>query len=322
MPLSHARLSVFYRQLAQQLAAGLTLAQALRAPSPAPAADCRLLADHAEAGQSVTRLVAQAGPWLPEADRPLITAAAAAGRLPLVLVHLADHHAELAATRRRVIGASAYPLFIFHLGALVLPFVRMIDFERGLVGGVPTYLSGLATILLPVYGIALLGWFLLRRGNPIVNALLDLLPAIGGYRRQRALSDFAFTLGTLLEAGAPIGEAWSQAGASSRSPRLRRAARRVRDSVDLRQSPGPLLAATGAFPVEFVHRYQTGETTGSLEQALLALAADHQERAKGRLAAATALYPGLLFAGVILMVGYIVIGFALRYMETINSLLQ
>jgi general secretion pathway protein F/type IV pilus assembly protein PilC len=322
VPLAHAPLSLFYRQLAQQLAAGLTFAQSIRAPSPAPAAERRRLGDLAEAGASMDHIVASAGAWLPAADRPLLTAAASAGRLPLVLAHLADHHAELAATRRRVLVASAYPVFVFHLGALVFPFVRMIDFERGLCGGVETYLAGLALILVPAWGLVFLGSLLLKRDNPVAHGVLDALPAIGGYRRQRALSDFAFTLGTLLEAGAPIGEAWRRAGESSRAPRLRRAARDIAAAVEGGLAPGSLLAGTGVFPVEFVHRYITGETTGGLEQSLLALAADHQERAKGRLAAATALYPALLFAGVVAMIGYLVIGFVLKYVNTLNTLMQ
>lgn len=322
MPLAHAPLSLFYRQLAQQLAAGLTLAQSLRAPSPAPARECGQLADLAEAGQPVDRIIARAGSWLPAADRPLIVAAASAGRLPLVLAHLADHHAELAAIRRRVLLASAYPLFIFHFGALVLPFVRMIDFEKGLSGGAPAYLGGLAAILVPVWGGAILGRILVRQGNAVALAILDHLPAIGGYRRQRALSEFAFTLGTLLEAGAPIGEAWRQAGATSPSPRLRRAAEQIGASVEQGLAPGALLHGTGAFPLEFIQRYQTGETTGGLEHSLLALAADHQERAKGRLAAAAALYPALLFAAVAAMIGYLVIGFVLKYVNTLNGLMQ
>lgn len=321
MSLPHDKLAILYRQLAQQLAAGLTLAQALRAPSPAPAGDCFRLAALAEAGRPVAEILAAAGGWLPAGDRPFVLAGANAGRLPLVLANLADRHAQLAATRRRVILASLYPLGVFHLGALVLPFLRMIDFERGLCGGVPQYLSGVAMILIPVWGGALLLWALLRRGNPVVHALLDLLPAIGGYRRNQALADFSFALGNLLEAGAPIGQAWRDAGEIARSPRLRRAAERVQTRIEQQRAPGAHLVETGVFPPEFVARYQTGEATGSLEASLLALAADHQERANGRLAAATVLYPGLLFAAVAAMIGYMVIGFVLKYVNTLNGLM-
>lgn len=321
MPLSHDKLSILYRQLAQQLAAGLTIAQALRAPSRAPAGDCFRLAALAEAGRPMDEIVGRAGAWLPEGDRPFLAAGAASGRLPLVLANLADRHARLSATRRRMFWASLYPLGVFHFGALVLPFVRMIDFERGLHGGVSDYVGGVLAILVPVWGLGALFWWLVRRGNPVARAVLDFLPAIGGYRRHQSLADFAFALGNLLEAGAPIGRAWLDAGEIAGAPRLRRASERMHVRVEQGLAPGAHLAETGAFPEEFVARYQNGEATGGLEASLLALAADHQERANGRLAAATMLYPGLLFAAVAAMIGYIVIGFVLKYVNTLNGLL-
>ncbi len=322
MPLSHAKLSVFYRQLAQQLAAGLTMAEALRAPSPAPARDRDRLADMAENGGSVSEIMASAGSWLPERDRPFLIAGAGSGRLPLVLANLADRHAQISSTRRRVFFASAYPLFVFHVGALLLPFLRMIDFEKGLEWSTAGYVGGLLAVLVPAWGGAALLWTLVRRGNPAAHALLDLLPAIGGYRRHQSLADFAFALGNLLEAGTPIGKAWSDAGVISRAPRLRRAAERICEHIEQGRSPGTYLGATGAFPDDFASRYQTAERAGALEASLLALASEHQERANGRLAAASMLYPGLLFACVAAMIAYLVIGFVLKYVDTLNGLMK
>jgi len=322
VPLSHAKLSVFYRQLAQQLSAGLTFAEALRAPSPAPSGERQRLSALAEGGGSVTDMMAAAGSWLPQRDRPFLIAGAESGRLPLVLANLADRHAQISTTRRRVFFASAYPLFVFHVGALILPFVRMLDFEKGLCWSTAGYVGGLLSILVPVWGGAVLLWTLVRRGNPIAHALLDALPAIGGYRRHQSLADFAFALGNLLEAGAPIGKAWLDAGVISRSPRLRRASERVWTHIEQGQSPGAWLGKTGAFPDDFAARYQTAERAGALDASLLALAAEHQERANGRLAAASMLYPGLLFAAVAAMIAYIVIGFVLKYVNTLDGLMN
>ena len=313
---------MLYRQLAQQLSAGVTFSQALRAPSPAPSGDCFRLAAFAEQGATVAQIVAAAGNWLPERDRPFLVAGAESGRLPLVLANLADRHAQISATRRRVFFASAYPLGVFHLGAFMMPALRMIDFERGFVWSGADYVGGLLMVLVPVWGGGLLLWSLVRRGNPLATALLDLLPAIGGYRRNQALADFSFALGNLLEAGTPIGKAWVDAGRISRARRLRRASERIHGWIEQGLAPGAYLAKTGAFPAEFISRYQTGESTGSLEAVLLRLAADHQERANGRLAAASILYPSLLFAAVAAMIGYIVIGFVLKYVNTLNGLMN
>ncbi len=322
MSLPHAKISVFYRQLAQQLAAGLTLAQALRAPSPAPARDSFHLAALAEGGESIDTILASAGPWLPVSDRPYISAAAQSGRLPLILANLADRHAQIGTMQTRVMLACLYPLGVFHFGALLFPFLRLISFETGLQWSTSAYLGGLAVLLLPVWGGGLFTWLALKRGNPLVLALLDLLPAIGGYRKNQALADFSFALGNLLEAGAPIGRAWLDAGHIARSPRLRRASQTIADRIRDGLAPGPHLTATRVFPHEFIARYQTGESTGSLENSLLALAADHQEIANRRLIAASMLYPGLLFAAVALMVAYFVISFYAGYIDQINHMLD
>ncbi|TAG32760.1 MAG: type II secretory pathway protein, partial [Verrucomicrobia bacterium] len=231
MPLSADKLSIFYRQMALQLSAGLTVAQALRAPSLAPARDTARMAKAAESGQSISGVLAMAGTWLPEMDRPFIEVAAQAGRLPLVLTNLAERYAQLAATRSRVLLACAYPVAAFHLGAVLFPFLRLIDFERGLQWSVSGYLGGLLAVLVPAWGGAWLLWFLVRRENPFALAMLDILPAIGGYRKNRALADFSFALGNLLEAGAPIDRAWLAAGQISRSPKLRKAAEHMHGQI-------------------------------------------------------------------------------------------
>lgn len=320
MPLSSTQLSRFYHQLAQQLGAGLTLAHALRAPSPAPAADAHRLAALAENGASIPQIIASAGDWLPATDRPFLVAAASAGRLPRVLVNLSERHAQLAQTRRRVLFSCLYPVGVFHLAVLVFALFQLIDFDTGIHWSLAAYLRNAFAILLPAWALVFVTWILVRRANPLALALLDLLPAIGGYRRHQALADFSFALGNLLEGGAPIGHAWLTAGGIARSRRLDAAAKKIHARIETGEAPGPHLAATGVFPPDFVARYQTGETTGSLDTALLALAADHQTTANQRLTAATMLYPGLLFASVAAMVAWIVIRFALQYVSKLNSL--
>jgi general secretion pathway protein F/type IV pilus assembly protein PilC len=320
--LPHAKLSLFYAQLAQQLTAGLTLAQALRADSTAPGEDTLRLAAMAESGTSIHEIVISADDWLPQADRPFLAAAAKSGRLPRVLENLADRHAQIASTHRRVMLACIYPLGVFHFAAVLFPFLRMVDFETGLNWSLPAYLGGVLMILFPLWGGALLLWVLIRRENPLALAFLATLPAIGGYRRHQALADFSFALGNLLEAGAPIGQAWLDAGKLARSRRIATAASAMHSRIAAGEAPGPHLARTDAFPSDFVARYRTGETTGGLDHALLGLAAHHQAVANQRLTAASMLYPGLLFGAVALMVAWFVITFALRYFNQINTLLD
>ncbi len=322
MPLPPATLSRFYHQLAQQLSAGLTFAQALRAPSSAPAADTLRLSALAEDGLSIPEIIASAGDWLPQNDRPFLAAAARSGRLPRVLVNLAERHAQIAQTRRRVLLACLYPAGVFHLAAVLFPFLRLIDFETGLNWSLSAYLGGLLAILLPVWGGAFLLRVLIRREHPLALALLNILPAIGGYRRHQALADFSFALGNLLESGAPIDHAWLAAGGLARSPRIAAATRTIHACIERGEAPGPHLTALDVFPSEYVARYQTGETTGSLDTTLFSLAEHHQTAANARLTAASMIYPGVLFAAVALLVAWFVISFALQYYGQINSIMD
>jgi general secretion pathway protein F/type IV pilus assembly protein PilC len=238
----------------------------------------------------------------------------------MVLDHLAKRHERLEATRRRIVLASLYPAAVFHLAALILPFLRMIDFEKGFSGGVAAYCVGVAWILVPVWTGFVVCHRLAKMRNPAMLALLDRLPAIGHYRRNQALADFSFALGLLLESGVSIGVAWRTAGDLARSPRVEAAASKIGALIEQGLAPGAHLRATGVFDASFVARYQTGEITGGLERALLGLAADHQGEAERGLTRASILYPGVLFAAVIAMVGYTVISFALRYVKMITDM--
>jgi general secretion pathway protein F/type IV pilus assembly protein PilC len=322
VPLPSDKLAIVYHTLAQLLGAGVTLAQALRSPSPAPGADCYRLAGLIESGASISEVIGAAGDWLPQSDRPFLLAAAGTGRLPLVLQNLAARHEQIGATRRRVIFASLYPVGVFHFAALIFPFLRMINFEQGIQGGMSSYVTGVLTILVPVWVGAGLLFYLVRRENPLAVRLLDLLPAIGGYRKNQALADFSFALGNLLEAGAPIGQAWRDSGRIARSRRILVASQKIEELIEGGLAPGPNLKKFRVFPADFVARYQTGETAGGLEKALLLVAADYQIRANQRLAAASMLYPSLLFGAVALMVAYVVIGFFMNYIGTLNKLMD
>lgn len=322
MPLPHASIAVFHEQLGRQLSVGLTLAQSLRAPSPAPAADTFALAARAEAGESAAAIFAAAGPWLPAEDRPFLAAGARAGRLPAVLAHLAARHRRLAETRRRAFLASLYPLGVFHFAALVFALVRLIDFERGFSGGFGAFALNVSEVLIPVWALAAFVVWSVRRRLPFMLAVLDRLPAIGAYRKTQARADLAFALGLLLESGVSVSEAWRVAGDLTDSPRLARAAAGLAEVAECGRPPGPELAATGLFPSAFVQLYLTGETAGNLEGALLSVAAEEQAAAERALGRATIIYPGLLFACVIGMVAYIVLSFALRYVEMINKALS
>ncbi|MFH1496344.1 MAG: type II secretion system F family protein [Verrucomicrobiota bacterium] len=322
MSLPHRKLAACYLQLNRQLGAGLTFHQALSAPSAIPVGERRRLAGLIEEGRTLPEVLDAAGDWLPDNDRLFLIAASQTGRLPVVLHALSGRHEQLAKLRSRVLLACLYPVGVLHFGALVFAFFRLIDWERGIEWDPVRFGLGVAMVLGPVWaGGLLLGW-LIRLRFPPALWLLNLLPAIGGYRRNQALADFAFALGNLLEAGAPIGAAWEGAGHIAGSPRIARAAADIVNRIEARELPGAHLERHRVFPHDFVALYQTGEATGSLDRTLLQLAEVHRERADNRLKVAAFLYPSLLFFAVALMIAGIVVSFYAGYIGGMLKLID
>jgi type II secretory pathway component PulF len=320
--LSHRQRAAWYHQLAQQLEAGLPFADAVRASTGTglPIVGLEAMAGQIEAGGTIGDAFDAAAPWLPEAERLVLTAAAEAGRLPRSLASLAERHAQLSAVKFRLALACAYPLAVVHLGLLLLPVVSMIDWETGFHWDTFRYVRALAVTLGPLWLLAAVLFVLVRRQNAMLATVARRLPFLGRYLVARGLSDFAFALGNFLDAGIPINRAWATAGATSTLPELRRAARTIDGVIARGEQPGRMLATLQGFPPDFVALYRTGETSGQLEQNLLRLAAQYQEQAARALTLLSLFYPAMMFLAVAIAVAVNVVRIYAGYLSLIEKL--
>jgi general secretion pathway protein F/type IV pilus assembly protein PilC len=322
MSLNHKKISAWYLQLAQQLEAGLPLIAAIRSNAGAPAAGREALASRLEQGEPFSNAIGATGSWLPRDDRPFLATASSSGRLPRTLRNLSARHSQLAAASSRVVLACVYPVGVLHVALLMFPVLRMLDWEGGgFRWDGAAWLGSVACTLLPLWALAITARVLAKRESPLFDRVLRLLPVLRRYRREQSLADFSFALGNLLEAGAPIGEAWATAGRASRSPVLDAAARSIRETIRQGRRPGERLEAFSCFPDDFVTLYRTGEATGQLDADLLRLSGLHQENANASLRMATLFYPGLIFAAVVVVVGYHIIRFVSGYVNELNKLM-
>src|SRR4051812_8658861 len=179
------------------------------------------MAGKIEAGGTVDDALREASRWLPFADILVLSAAAEAGRMPRTLHNLSARHAQIGAAKLRMLFACAYPVAILHLGLLLFPVMRMIDWEKGFQWSGSAYLRTLAFTLLPLWALGMVVWLMARRGSALLSSAARLLPGLRGYVRAQALADFSFGLANFLEAGVPIAQAWSAAGLTTRSPDLK-----------------------------------------------------------------------------------------------------
>jgi type II secretory pathway component PulF len=251
-----------------------------------------------------------------------LTAAAYAGRMPRTLRNLAERHQQFGRAKLRVVMASLYPLGILHFGLLLLPVIRMIDWEKGFHWSATAYVRTFAMTVVPLWIVAAVVIVLARRRNVVLTKIAGFLPAIGNYVRTQALADFSFTLGNLLEAGVPIGKAWATTGLISGSQPLKSAAITMERTVELGQAPGSKLETTRCFPADFVALYRTGESTGQLEANLARLASTYQDSANRALGVATVIYPMFMFLVVAAGIGYFVISIYAGYLNALVKMTE
>ena len=324
-----AGLTVWTRQLAGLVGAGLPLERALTALAD-DAEDPRQrdlvaqLRSEVTAGHSFAHALATAPREFDDVYRAVVGAGEQGGALGQVLDKLANDLEERQALKSKLIGASLYPAIVSGIALLIVIF--LVTYVVPQVASVFTS-SRRALPLLTVAMLALSqfvrdwGWLvalgvaggitallLLRRQDAVrlrMDAAWLRLPLVGRLARGYNAARFAGTLAMLAGAGVPILKAL-QAAAETLGNRAMRADAldalvQVREGAPLASA----LAAKKRFPGLLAMFARLGEQTGQLPQMLsraaVQLSGEVQRRA---MALATVLEPLLIVAmgGVVMLI--------------------
>lgn len=293
--ISHKRLAHWYLQLAQHLEAGTPMAPALRLSNGPPQRQRDRMADELDDGRRLDQVLENAPRWLPSADRIFLAASAETGRLPQTLSTLSDRHERIGATQMKAIMGLIYPLGVFHVAALILPLVRMIDFDRGFEWDMQQHLLMTSALLVPVWALLILITLLAKTENPLLPRLLRLIPLLRRYSHAQSLADFAYALGTFIETGIPIQAAWKHAVRIGGDNRLDAAYRKIEPILKDGKEPADILDQFKVFPADFVAFYKTGALSGQLDSNLIKAGQRYQMQANQAMTFAAILYPTLIF---------------------------
>jgi general secretion pathway protein F len=324
-----AGLTVWTRQLAGLVGAGLPLERALTALAD-DAEDARQrdlvaqLRSEVNAGHSFAHALATAPREFDDVYRAVVGAGEQGGALGQVLEKLAEDLEERQALKSKLIGASLYPAIVSGIALLIVIF--LVTYVVPQVASVFTS----SRQALPLLTVAMLGlsqfardwgWLvvlgaagglatlvLLRRREAVrlrMDAAWLRLPLVGRLARGYNAARFAGTLAMLAGAGVPILKAL-QAAAETLGNRAMRADAldalvQVREGAPLASA----LAAKKRFPGLLAMFARLGEQTGQLPQMLsraaVQLSGEVQRRA---MALATVLEPLLIVAmgGVVMLI--------------------
>ncbi|HTX04872.1 MAG TPA: type II secretion system inner membrane protein GspF [Steroidobacteraceae bacterium] len=325
---SPADLSLFTRQLATLVRAGLPLEESLLAVSQQtekPRVQSIILGVRSKVmeGHTLADGFTEFPRVFPEIYRATVSAGEQAGHLDNVLERLAEYTESREEIRQKVLAAMLYPIvltvmcFIIVSALLVFVVPKVISVFEASKAQLPIMTRILIAtsgffraygiwllILIVVAVIALQRWLRNPEARRRYHRLQLRLPLIGKLTRGFNTARFTRTFSILSASSVPVLEAMRIAGEVVTNLPMRDAvvdaAARVREGAPIGRS----LAASKLFPPMTVHLISSGESSGELDSMLEQAAVSQERELDGILAAMV----GLLGPLLIVVMGLFVMG--------------
>ena len=291
--ITQADITVFTRQLATMMKAGLPLMQAfdIVAKGHSNASMTKLLMDirsDIEQGTSMADAFAKHPKYFDRFYSNLVRAGEAGGVLEGLLDKLATSQEKTQAIKKKVKSALTYPAAVVVVAiALVIVMMMFVLPEFGKVyDGMGVALPALTQFMMNIsdffvaYGwlviIGLIGavvgfyqW--LQRSPKLqkrVDALLLKMPIFGSIVRKATIARWARTTSTLFAAGVPLVEVLDSVAGASGNIIYEEATQEIRSKVNQGISLTSGMLATDLFPNMMVQMASIGEESGALDDML------------------------------------------------------
>ncbi len=347
-------LTVFTRQLATLLQAGLPLLRSLEVMIRQEK-NLRFkevlthIADNVRSGNNLSEGLAQHPKIFEPIYVNMIRAGEAGGVLDVVLLRLALFMEKNLKTKKKVKSAMVYPVVVVCVAvaivALLLIFIvpRFQKIFSDMLPGGESEMPGLTKMVIAfsnaltpdsfMQGIILVGVIIALifgfrfavksgPGSALKDKLVLKLPKIGDLAQKAAVSRFTRTFGTLLSSGVPILQALQITrdiiGNRVLSDALDRVHDRVRDGEPL-ATP---LEQQRVFPTMVTSMIDVGEETGELAEMLNRIADNYDEDVDNAVNSITSIIEPIMIVMLALIVGTIVIALFLPIVSIIQGLTQ
>ena len=325
-------LTLFCRQLATMLGAGVTILKSLDIISKQVSSQrlYKILQDlqkRMEAGLSLHESMSKHSEIFSELWVNLVESGEASGNLALVLNRLASYLERNAAFKSKIISALIYPciLMLAGTGALLFLTIKIIPTFAELFAGFNMKLPFLTQILLMVSvvirkffliltGALILGFFLFKSYIKTKDGLRKYenfkfrLPIFGEFFRAILVERFASGMSTLVESGVPILYSLEISEHSVGSIVLSDIIRRIKEEIRNGKSLSEPLEKSGFFEPMVVQMVGIGEEIGELSQMFKRIDAFYQDYVETFLSRFTSLFEPIMLIFMGLVVGIMVIG--------------
>lgn len=339
------QLSVFTRQLATLVDAGLPLLRGLRVlekqePNPTLRKIIVDLGYAIEGGSTFSEGLAQHPKVFNRLFVNMVKAGELGGVLEVVLARLAEFMEKAEKIKGKVKAALFYPIAVMVVAVLVLAVLLIFVvpkfkaiFQEMVGGDLPQFtqfvlgISDAVAKNFPAVAIGLIAFFVVlsvfkktKFGRKAVDIFKLKMPALGPVVSKVAISRFTRTLGTLVSSGVPILQALTIVKETSGNVVIGNAVSLVHESVKEGETITAPLEASKVFPPMVISMVDVGEQTGALPEMLMKIADNYEEEVDNAVSAMTSLLEPIMIVFLAVVVGSIVIALFLPLISLIDQL--
>lgn len=304
-----ADITLFARQLATMMKAGLPLLQAfeITAKGHPNASMSKLLMDvraDIEQGASLGSAFAKYPRYFDALFCNLVAAGEAGGVLDSLLDKLATYKEKTQAIKKKVKGALMYPTIVLIVAfclvvammVFVLPaFKDMYESVGGELPAITQFVMSISDFFVEwwwlVFGILLAAIFAIRAAlkssRELQNrrdALMLRLPVFGDIMRKATIARWARTTATLFTAGVPLVEALDSVGGAAGNSVYVKATRKIQSEISNGGTLTNAMSDSGLFPNLLIQMTAIGEESGSLDDMLNKAAEFYEDEVDGAVA--------------------------------------
>ncbi len=338
------QLTIFTRQLATLLQAGLPLLRAMQILSEQeknPVFKTALLniSENIQGGNTLSDAFSQYPRMFDRLYVNMIRAGEAGGVLDAVLDRLAMFQEKAMRIKKKVKSAMVYPIVVVSVAMIIVwvlltfvvpSFQKMISSQGGTmppltkaVMDIGDALSNhwLITIIV-IVGVISGIRFLFRNAKTkaVIDRVVFKLPKIGSFVQVVTVSRFARTFGTLMASGVPILQSMTITRDTLDNVVLREALERVHDRVRDGDTLAQPLEQAKVFPPMVCSMVQVGEETGQLPEMLNRVADNYDEEVDNAVGALTSIIEPVLILFLAVVVGTIVVAMFMPIITIIQKM--
>lgn len=284
-------LSIFTRQFATMVNAGLPLVQCLDILAEQTEKEhfrkviATVMAD-VEAGSTLAEALGRQ-PAFTTLFVNMVDAGESGGILDVILNRLAVFLEKMERLSRKVKSAMTYPTIVFFVASgattfmllFIIPtFAKMFSDFGGQLPGPTRFVLGLSDFLKNFWWVLLIGivalifgfraYYKTENGKLNVDTVLLKIPVLGSVIRKASVARFTRTLGTLVSSGVPILNGLEITARTAGNAVVERAVLQTRQSISEGNTIAEPLKGSNVFPPMVVQMIAVGEQTGALDEML------------------------------------------------------